>query len=87
MSNYCTSRKYAKWSLAGADVIALYCGIPIDGRVEGSRVCYGGSISHKVITNQPYAWIDGTVRPKGSVCLVDDKDILLINGEPKEKAA
>lgn len=42
------------WNLEGLQVKGLYMGsIPVAGRVELSRVKYGGEVSHHVVLESP----------------------------------
>ena len=44
----------ASWVLEGDRVKGLYMGeIPVSGRVELSRVKYGGEVSHHIVLDQP----------------------------------
>lgn len=70
------------WNLAGFYVFANYLGIPVSGEVTGSRVKYGGGVEHRVVVDKPYVFFDGTVRPAGSVCLIDHPHILKLRGGP-----
>jgi len=41
------------WNLEGSHVTGLYMGVfPISGRVELSRVKYGGGVQHTVVLDQ-----------------------------------
>jgi hypothetical protein len=42
------------WNLEGLCVNGMYMGdIPVHGRVETSRVAYGGEVMHTLILNKP----------------------------------
>jgi hypothetical protein len=44
----------SNWVLEGLRVKGLYMGeIPVSGRVELSRVKYGGAVSHHIVLDQP----------------------------------
>ena len=42
------------WNLEGMNVAGLYMGsFPVAGRVESSRVKYGGGVEHTVVLSEP----------------------------------
>ena len=42
------------WNLEGLSVSGVYMGVfPVSGRVELSRVKYGGSVSHHIVRDAP----------------------------------
>jgi hypothetical protein len=50
------------WNLEGLQIKGLYMGsIPVTGRVELSRVKYGGEVSHHVVLETPVT-VYGAVR-------------------------
>jgi len=52
------------WNLEGLQVKGLYMGsIPVAGRVELSRVKYGGEVSHHVVLESPVE-VYGAVRDR-----------------------
>ncbi|NBP69710.1 MAG: hypothetical protein EBR30_02985 [Cytophagia bacterium] len=52
------------WNLEGLQVKGLYMGsIPVAGRVELSRVKYGGEVSHHVVLESPVT-VYGAVRDR-----------------------
>lgn len=52
------------WNLEGMTVTGLYMGdIPVTGKVELSRVKYGGEVSHHVVLDTPVA-VFGTMRDR-----------------------
>ena len=54
----------SNWNLEGLRVTGLYMGVfPISGRVELSRVKYGGGIQHTVVLDQSVQ-IYGQVRDR-----------------------
>lgn len=52
------------WNLEGLTVTGLYMGtFPVTGRVETSRVKYGGGISHHIVLESPIT-VYGAVRDR-----------------------
>ena len=52
------------WNLEGLRVEGLYMGeFPVEGRVELSRVRYGGGVSHHVVLESPVT-VYGAVRDR-----------------------
>lgn len=52
------------WNLEGLSVSGVYMGVfPVSGRVELSRVKYGGSISHHIVLDAPIT-VYGAVRER-----------------------
>jgi len=52
------------WNLEGLTVRGLYMGsMPVAGRVERSRVQYGGEVSHHVVLNVPIQ-VYGAIRDR-----------------------
>jgi len=41
------------WNLEGMTVTGNYYDVPVKGRIELSRVAYGGSIKHTVVLETP----------------------------------
>lgn len=42
------------WDLTGKRIVALYLGLfPVSGRVESSRVMYGGRVQHTLLLDAP----------------------------------
>lgn len=65
----------AMWDLAGMTVRGLYLGsIEVIGRVESTRVKYGGSIQHTVVLDTPIT-VYGAVRDR---VLLDHDHILQV---------
>ena len=53
-----------QWNLEGKRVSGLYMGsIPVQGRVELSRVQYGGEVAHHMVLDQPIK-VYGSVRDR-----------------------
>jgi hypothetical protein len=54
----------AIWNLENMYIQALYMGeIPVQGRVESSRVAYGGDVKHTVVLTQ-HITVYGAVRER-----------------------
>lgn len=52
------------WNLEGMKIVAKYMGeFPVSGRVDLSRVQYGGEISHHVVLDEPIT-VYGAVRER-----------------------
>ncbi len=52
------------WNLEGLQVKGLYMGeFPVAGRVELSRVRYGGGVSHHIVLEKPIT-VYGSVRDR-----------------------
>ena len=52
------------WNLEGLLVTGLYMGeIPVTGRVDLSRVQYGGTVSHHVVLDEPVT-VYGAIRER-----------------------
>ena len=65
----------SNWNLEGLHVNGLYMGIfPISGRVELSRVKYGGGVQHTVVLDQTVQ-IYGQVRDR---LLLDHENVTRI---------
>jgi len=41
------------WNLEGMTVTGTYCEVPVSGKVELSRVAYGGRVKHTVVLDKP----------------------------------
>ena len=63
------------WNLEGERVEALYLGdILVSGRVELSRVQYGGEVSHHVALANPLT-LYGNTRAAGERVIIEHKNI------------
>lgn len=52
------------WNLEGLSVSGVYLGVfPVSGRVELSRVKYGGSVCHHIVLDAPIT-VYGAVRER-----------------------
>lgn len=66
----------AAWDLAGLKVKAIYMQeFEISGKVESSRVAYGGSVKHTVVLDAPIN-VYGAVRDR---CIIDHREIKQIS--------
>lgn len=60
------------WNLEGASVAGIYIGtFPVKGKVEASRVAYGGGIRHTVVLDEPIV-VFGATRDR---VILDNSDI------------
>ena len=63
------------WNLEGENIEGLYLGnIPVSGRVELSRVMYGGGVSHHVVLANPLT-LYGKTRAAGERVILDHEHI------------
>jgi hypothetical protein len=68
----------ANWNLEGESVEGLYLGdIPVSGKVELSRVKYGGGVSHHVALTNPLT-LYGRTRAAGERVVLDHEQITRI---------
>ena len=62
----------SNWNLEGLHVTGLYMGVfPVSGRVELSRVKYGGGIQHTIVLDHPVQIYD-TMRDR---LLLDNENV------------
>lgn len=67
------------WDLTGLHVTGMYMGdFPVQGRVESSRVKYGGGIQHTVVLDQPIQVYSAT-RER---VLLDHENVVRIQQNP-----
>lgn len=67
------------WNLEGLHVEGKYMGdIPVTGRVESSRVKYGGGVQHTVVLYSPIRVYNAT-RDR---VLLDNKDVTRVRSNP-----
>lgn len=53
-----------QWDYTGLKVTGNYMGeFPVSGRVESSRVAYGGEVKHTVVLDEPIA-VYGAIRDR-----------------------
>lgn len=47
-----------QWDLTGLKIEAVYLDAPVSGKVESSRVAYGGRVHHTVVLDTPvfFSW-------------------------------
>ena len=62
----------SNWNLEGLHVTGLYMGVfPVSGRVELSRVKYGGGVQHTIVLDHPVQIYD-TMRDR---LLLDNENV------------
>lgn len=69
------------WNLEGLHVTGMYMGdFPCSGRVESSRVKYGGGIQHAVVLDQPLQ-VYSAVRER---VLLDHEHVVRVRSNPDQ---
>jgi hypothetical protein len=70
-------RDFHKWHLEGKRVKVSYLDSPlVEGVVQSSRICYGGTVNHWVKLDQPlrFSWDAPDLEPREYVSILEHWD-------------
>jgi len=66
-----------QWDLAGLHIEATYLEHAVAGKVESSRVAYGGRVMHTVVLDKPLLFVWST-EPRAR-CIVEHQEVTKVS--------